>query len=282
VVAKARVAGLRGEEEAAAALIEETERIARPIRDGSVLALAQQARGLTALGSGLYAEAYTSLRSSVEAAQPGRDHGRTISFAGAVGYLAEAAVRSGHRDDARVVLAQLESVAVRAPSPGLLVGMRHARALLADDVDGEALYQAALRSDVARWPFAHARLQLAYGTWLRRHRRIAESRAPLRAARETFDALGAALWGEQARQELRAAGEASPRRTPNTLDRLTPQELQIARMAAEGLSNREIGQQLYLSHRTVGSHLYRIFPKLGITQRAELRTTFQVGGPVSG
>jgi DNA-binding NarL/FixJ family response regulator len=74
----------------------------------------------------------------------------------------------------------------------------------------------------------------------------------------------------RARQELRASGESSRRRTPDTLDELTPQELQIVQMAAEGLSNREIGQRLYLSHRTVESHLYRVFPKLGVTSRAQL------------
>jgi DNA-binding CsgD family transcriptional regulator len=93
----------------------------------------------------------------------------------------------------------------------------------------------------------------------------------LRAAREAFDALGAVPWGERARQELRATGESSRRRAPGAWDRLSPQELQIAQLAAEGLSNREIGQQLYLSHRTVGTHLYRVFPKLGITSRSELR-----------
>jgi DNA-binding CsgD family transcriptional regulator len=108
-------------------------------------------------------------------------------------------------------------------------------------------------------------------TPLRRQRRLAESRTPLRVARETFDALGAVTWGERARQELTAACETSRRRKAGAWDQLTPQELQIAQMAAEGLSNREIGQQLYLSHRTVGSHLYHVFPKLGVTSRAQLR-----------
>ena len=104
---------------------------------------------------------------------------------------------------------------------------------------------------------------------------MAESRAPLRAARDAFDALGMLPWGERARQELRASGESSRRRQPDARDELTPQELQIAQMAGEGLSNREIGQQLYLSHRTVGSHLYRVYPKLGITSRGELRAALE-------
>ena len=116
-----------------------------------------------------------------------------------------------------------------------------------------------------------ARLQVAYGVWLRRQRRAAESREPLRAARDSFDALGAVIWSERARQELRAAGETSRRREPGLLEQLSTQELQVAQMAADGLSNREIGQKLYLSHRTISSHLYRAYPKLGITSRAQLR-----------
>jgi DNA-binding NarL/FixJ family response regulator len=87
-----------------------------------------------------------------------------------------------------------------------------------------------------------------------------------------FDALGVIPWGERARRELRAAGETSRRRTPDARDRLTAHELQIVQLAADGLTNREIGQRLYLSHRTVSSHLHRIFPKLGVVSRAELRT----------
>jgi DNA-binding NarL/FixJ family response regulator len=82
--------------------------------------------------------------------------------------------------------------------------------------------------------------------------------------------LGCIPWSEMARQELRASGERSRRRVPEARDQLTAQELQIAQLAAEGLSNREIGQRLYLSHRTVSTHLYRVFPKLGITSRGEL------------
>jgi DNA-binding NarL/FixJ family response regulator len=88
---------------------------------------------------------------------------------------------------------------------------------------------------------------------------------------ETFDALGVIPWSERARQQLRATGETSRPRIPEARDQLSPQELQIAQMAAEGLSNREIGQRLYLSRRTISSHLYRVFPKLGITSRTELR-----------
>jgi DNA-binding NarL/FixJ family response regulator len=101
----------------------------------------------------------------------------------------------------------------------------------------------------------------------------------LRAARETFDALGVIPWSERARAELRAAGETSPLRTPDARDHLTPHELSIAQLAAEGLTNREIGQRLYLSHRTVSTHLHRIFPKLGISARGDLPAAL---GPLTG
>ena len=109
----------------------------------------------------------------------------------------------------------------------------------------------------------------------KRQRRTADARAPLRQSIDLFDTLGAAQWSKRARQELRATGETIGRRTPDARDRLTAQELQIAQLAAEGLSNREIGERLFLSHRTVGGHLYRIFPKLGITGRAQLRNALK-------
>jgi DNA-binding CsgD family transcriptional regulator len=143
----------------------------------------------------------------------------------------------------------------------------------ADDT-AEALYEAALGSDLADWPFYRGRMLLWYGRWLRRQRRVAESRAQLRAALTSFDTLAFPLLAETARQELRASGERPAQGTPKAWANLTPQELQIARMASSGDTNREIAQQLYLSPRTVQSHLYRIFPKLGITARHQLRDAF--------
>jgi DNA-binding CsgD family transcriptional regulator len=167
-------------------------------------------------------------------------------------------------------MAEMETFGRQTPSPALHGGLRHARAVLAGDDDAEPLFRAALRVDAGRWPFTRARTQLAYGQWLRRRRRVADSRALLRAARDTFDTLGTMPWSEQARQDLRAAGETSRRPAVEARDRLTAQELQIAQMAAEGMTNRQIGERLYLSHRTVSSHLHRIFPKLDITSRVEL------------
>jgi DNA-binding NarL/FixJ family response regulator len=107
---------------------------------------------------------------------------------------------------------------------------------------------------------------------------VTESRDPLRASRGAFDALGAKAWALRADQELRATGERGWQPTSNGRAQLSPQEAQIAELAGQGLSNREIGQRLFLSHRTVGSHLYRIFPKLGITSRQQLAGTLTADG----
>ena len=231
---QAMLAALRGDEDRAAALAAEAEQAAVPVAARPVLATVQHARGLAALGRGRYADAYEHLRRMYDPADTAY-HLALRCYA--VGDLAESAARGVTRES--------------SDRPA-------------------TLFEEALRADLARWPFARARAQLAFGGWLRRQRRAAESRGHLRAARETFDALGAIPWSEQARQELRASGEISRRRTPDVRDKLTPQELQIAQMAAEGLTNREIGQRLYLSHRTISSHLHRIFPKLGVTSRSAL------------
>lgn len=188
-----------------------------------------------------------------------------------IGDFVEAAVHSGHREAAREVMDELAPLIEQSESSWLQAAMRYARAQVAIEADAEHFFQAALNADATRWPFQRARLLLAYGAWLRRQRRVSESRTLLRAARDAFDALGVVPWAERARLELRAAGEVSRRRTAEAWDQLSPQEIQIAQMAAHGLSNREIGEKLYLSHRTIGAHLYRIFPKLGVTSRGQLR-----------
>jgi DNA-binding CsgD family transcriptional regulator len=269
---QAILAGLRGEQEAAEALSTQAEQAGLTLGARSVLCVTQLARGLTALSSGRHADAYGHLRRMFDSSDPAYHH---MESCWAIGNLAEAAVRSGNRDDARGVVARLEPLAAQTPSPWFHVAMRHARPLLADDQDAEALFRAGLNADLTRWPLDRARLLLAYGAWLRRQRRVAEARVPLRTARDSFDALGVVSFGERARQELRASGETSRRRVPQARDQLSPQQLQILKMAAEGLSNREIGQKLYLSDRTVGAHLYRAFPKLGITSRSQLGTVLQ-------
>jgi len=184
--------------------------------------------------------------------------------------LVEACTRTGGRAAASGHLAQLEALAETTSGSLLRATAGYARPLLASDEDAEALYVNAVERDLAAWPCYRGRMFLWYGRWLRRQRRIADSRTPLRAARQTFDTLAFPALADTARRELRASGEASGLRVDQPWDRLTPQELTIAQLAAEGLTNRQIGEKLYLSHRTVGFHLHRIFPKLGITSRNQL------------
>jgi DNA-binding CsgD family transcriptional regulator len=147
----------------------------------------------------------------------------------------------------------------------------YGKALLAAPEDAEPFFLQGLGPAAKKWPFLRGRLLMAYGSWLRRQRRPTDARALLREARDIFDALGAAPWSERAREELRASGESSRRRAERLWETLTPQELHIAQLVAEGLSNKEIGARLYLSHRTVGYHLQRIFAKTGVTSRTMLR-----------
>jgi DNA-binding CsgD family transcriptional regulator len=192
--------------------------------------------------------------------------------------LVEAATHSGHLEQAIGAMSELEAIAARSGPPLLLVLLSCARPLLPAEEDADSLFQAALEQDRSAYQqdrsaylYPRARTLFSFGTWLRRQRRGVESRAPLREAIELFDALGATRWSDRARQELRATGEASGPRRRDARDQLTAQEFQIAQLAAKGLSNREIGERLFLSHRTIGSHLYHIFPKLGIISRTQLR-----------
>src|SRR6185369_1838540 len=132
--------------------------------------------------------------------------------------------------------------AARTRSPILEGALQFARPVLSNGGDDSEFHAGV---DLAIWPFTRARLQLAHGIWLRRQRRPADARTPLRAARDAFDALGAVPWGERARQELRASGETSRQRSYELSDALSPQELQIAQLAAVGMSNKEIGRQLF-------------------------------------
>lgn len=190
--------------------------------------------------------------------------------------LAAAAIRTGRADDARTVLdAARRRLADGGVSARLDAAVHRARALLAPREEAERHFRAALEDPVGeQWCFERAQVRLDYAEWLRRSRRSAEARPLLTAALDVFERIGARPWAERARAELRAAGVTavdSPRASRTVLDELTPQQLQIGRFAAAGLTNREIGERMFLSPRTVGFHLYRIFPKLGITSRGQLR-----------
>jgi ATP/maltotriose-dependent transcriptional regulator MalT len=267
LVSEAMASGLRGDTARAVELAARAETMASSRRLNDYLACARLARSYAWLSGGGYGDAYRELLPLFDPADPSFHQRERF---GGVMFLAEAAVHAGFTRQARALLADLEEVAAVTPSPILRVHLLYARAVLADDTDAEGRYLAALGEDLTRWPWPQARIKLAYGSWLRRQRRAAESRVPLRSALTTFDMIGAARWAEQARSELRASGERLQEPRPAPQAALSPQELQIARLAALGLSNRQIGERLYLSPRTVGSHLYRIFPKLEVTSRTQL------------
>ena len=238
-----------------------------PNASSSLLAGAQLARGLAELGSNRPEQAYGELARVFRPSDPAHQR---VQQLWTISYLAEAAVSTGHREEARHLLAGVEGLAADSSAASTVTAMEYSRAVLADPPTAEGLFGTALSGAGSAFPWHQARTQLAYGSWLRRQRRVTESREPLRAARSAFEALGAQPWARRADQELRATGERSWEPAPRSPEDLSPQEAQIAHLAARGLSNREIGQRLFLSHRTVASHLYRAFPKLGITSRQQL------------
>ena len=182
--------------------------------------------------------------------------------------LVEAAVRLGRPEAAAEPLALFE-IWSRNTGQGWTSALVHrCRALLDGDED-LFLASLALHEEDIR-PFDEARTQLLYGEWLRRDKRKADARAQLRVALETFERIGAAPWAERARTELTATGTTGRAAEHGPSASLTPQESQIVRLAAQGLSNKDIAAQLFLSARTVGHHLYKAYPKLGVASRSEL------------
>ena len=272
-LAQAIAGAEQGEDEAPERLIAEAEALLVPLGAHPMFALTAFARARVALARERFGEAYEHLARIFDPAG--------VAFhpyvrGWALADLADAAVRGdGDLDAVRGYLAQWEQVAAQTRAPHLQVQVAYATAILAPDGVAERHFRAAIAAGQPELPFYVARAQLAYGVWLRRHRRMTQSRAPLREAAETFDALGLLPYAERARRELRASGETVRRRDPGAWSELSPQELQIAQLAAEGFSNRQIGEQLYLSRRTVDSHLYRVFPKLGVTSRAQLRDALE-------
>ena len=187
--------------------------------------------------------------------------------------VVEAAVRTDRRAAAVAHVRALRETNVAGLSPRLGMMADCAEALVADDdVEAARLFARALATpDAERWPFSLARVRLAQGEWLRRSRALSESKAPLTAALKTFQQLDSAAWAERARKELRAAGRVVPHPDDRSGGVLTAQEREIAELAATGLTNKQIAERLFISHRTVGAHLYQIYPKLGIASRVALR-----------
>ncbi|MBQ0910947.1 LuxR family transcriptional regulator [Streptomyces sp. RM99] len=250
-----------------------------PLESRSVAVFARRALGLAATAEGDYDTAYAQFRSAfTDDGDPVHYH---VSYT-LLAELASAAARLGRRKDAADLLERSARRLGTGVSARVTALLNRGRALLAEPEHAERYFRAALADDTGeQWPFERAQTRLDYGEWLRRRRRIAEARPQLIMALDTFRRLGARPWTERAQAELRAAGiTAADGVVPSALTELSPQQQQIVRLAARGLTNREIGESLFLSPRTVGSHLYRVFPKLGITARSQLRDVIE--GPLSG
>jgi DNA-binding CsgD family transcriptional regulator len=267
-ILKSKLAGMQGNLGQSEAYAAQAEHLILAFGAGFLRALLQIARGVSAIGAGQHWQAYEQLRRVFTPADPASNSG--LEFF-ALGDYVEAAVFSGNSTHARRVVDEIERASAPTPVPWVETMLLYAKALLAAPEDAEPFFLQGLGRAAKKWPFLRGRLLLAYGSWLRRQRRPTDARALLREARDIFDALGAVPWSERAREELRASGESSRRRAERLWETLTPQELHIAQLVAEGLSNKEIGARLYLSHRTVGYHLQRIFVKTGVTSRTMLR-----------
>jgi DNA-binding CsgD family transcriptional regulator len=186
--------------------------------------------------------------------------------------LVEAAARANRLEGMEPFVARYERWARWDQRTWTQVVALRCRALITQGPEAERHFQAALAVEgVGERPVELARTELAYGEWLRRARRRSDARAHLRTAVELFERLGAVPWAERARAELQASGEITRNRDPSTRTQLTPQERQIARLAAQGLTNQQIADRLFLSRHTVAYHLHKVYGKLGIASRAELR-----------
>ncbi|WP_170208480.1 helix-turn-helix transcriptional regulator [Micromonospora pisi] len=263
---------LRGNSDTARTMADECERALLSNGAHTMLAMVRVIRGVAALADGRYAEAHDELDAVFDPSSA--SYHPYVRFS-VIAHLAEAGAHCDRHDQVAARIRELEPIDEAGPSPQLRVTLRCARALVAPDEQAEVALRAALETNLTAWPFERSRLQLAYGTRLRR-RQPAAARSILRAAADTFDALGARPWAARAQRELRASGETR-RRPADGADQLTPQELQVALLVAQGLSNREIAGRLFVSPRTVSTHLYRIYPKLGVGSRTALATVMARG-----
>jgi DNA-binding CsgD family transcriptional regulator len=238
---------------------------------GLLTARARRARGIAALADGSHLLAFTQLRQLFS--EDGVPVHHIFSYLG-VADMAAAAVRADRRMEGQDVLERALSHLGGAPSPRLKQLIARAHGILAAPDEAEPHFDKALADPAGdQWPFERAQLRLDYAEWLRRRRRINDAKPVLTQALGTFRRLSARSWVQRAEAELRACGVAvaGAPGEPNGLWELTPQQRQIVRLASDGLTNREIGDRLFLSPRTVSSHLYRSFPKLGVADRHQLR-----------
>jgi DNA-binding CsgD family transcriptional regulator len=259
------LAALRGSQAEASPLIEATLEQARALGQGAAVTWAHWVAAVLYNGVGCYQEALTAARQAAE-------HRLVHLSMWALPELVVAAARTGNTGLAGDALDRLsEWTQAGRTDWGLGIEAR-SRALLSEGEAADRLYleaidrlgRTSMRPDLAR---AH----LLYGEWLRRQRRHGEARVQLRTAHDMLDAMGMEGFAARARSELRATGETARKRSVATMLQLTAQEAQVARLARDGLSNPEIGARLFLSRRTVQYHLSKVFTKLDITSRSDLR-----------
>jgi DNA-binding CsgD family transcriptional regulator len=257
------LAAFRGDEEAASSLIADAKQQASDLGEGRIVTFADYASAVLHNGFGRHDSALDAARRVFERNVVG---GYQVM---AVAELAEAASRTGNTELLAQAASRLSERARVTPTDWLLGIEARAAALVAEDDDLfvasiDHLERAGVRAEVARG-------HLLYGEWLRREGQRVAAREHLRIAHDMFSTMGLEGFAERARRELVATGEKVRKRTPDSSDKLTAQEFQIARLAREGLSNPEIGTQLFLSPRTVEWHLRKVFMKLGVSSRKQLR-----------
>jgi DNA-binding CsgD family transcriptional regulator len=261
------VAAWRGHEEEVSNLVEATLGDATARGEDEAVAAAQHARAVLCNGSGRFKEALVAAMASV----PPAADGHTISNF-ALAELIEAAARSDEAERAEDALGTLSEMTSASGSDWALGVEARSRALLRSGHVAEKLYLEAIeRLGCTRVRGELARARLVYGEWLRQEDRRADAREQLHTAHEMFTAMGVESFGERARRELAATGETVRARRVDTFAELTPQEAQIARLAGAGRTNPEIGAELFISARTVEWHLRKVFTKLGVASRRQLR-----------
>jgi DNA-binding CsgD family transcriptional regulator len=260
------LAAYRGLEPSASDLIATGIRDAGARGEGRAIGLADHATAVLHNGLGDYEEALAAARRSCE-------HDDLGFYGWSLAELVEAGARGGDRDAASDALRRLGERTGACETDWARGIEARSRALLADDDRAESLYVEAIEQLGRTRMVVHlARAHLVYGEWLRRSNRRVDARTHLREAYESFSRMGAAAFAERARRELLATGETVRGRTPEARDQLTAQEAQIARLAADRHTNSEIGAQLFISPRTVEYHLRKVFMKLDISSRKELRS----------
>jgi len=268
---EATVRAMRGDSDMARRHADRALVTVDPAESGLAAARARRALGIAALADGSHLLAFTQLRQLFD--EKGAPVHNIFSYLG-VADFAMAAVRADRRMEGQEVLEGALSQVDATASPRLEQLIARARGILDTPDRAEAHFETALADPAGdQWPFERAQLRLDYAEWLRRRRRINEAKPVLTQALASFQRLGARSWVQRAEAELRACGVAvtGGPSEPDALWELTPQQRQIVRLASEGLTNREIGDRLFLSPRTVSSHLYRSYPKLGVADRHQLR-----------